>query len=101
MKGKAVLHYWRAHGRAETSRMLLWLGRIPYENRFSPSPSKEPEAWAETKKKLEFGALPMLEIDGLKLVQSKAIERYLIAKMGMEPISLKERYLVDSMLYLH
>ena len=42
----------------------------------------------------------MLEIDGLQLVQSKAIERYLIAKMGMEPASLKERYLVDSLLYL-
>ena len=34
MKVKTVLHYWRAHGRAETARMLLWLGGIPYENHF-------------------------------------------------------------------
>ena len=98
MEGKVVVHYVKQFGLAESIRMTLWFGKIPYENNFLPRPAKEPEKWAEVKKTLgfEFGSMPMLEIDGMKLVESNAILAYLAEKIGIVPASLKERYLANS-----
>ena len=101
MDSKPVLHYWPMWGRAETIRMLLWVNKMDWDEKNYPRYRVEPEKWAEAKKDLEFGALPRLDIDGLQLVQSKAIERYLVNKFNMVPESLKDRYLVDSMIDLH
>ena len=38
--------------------------------------------------KLEFGTMPMLEIDGKKLVQTQAIMNYVGSKCGYQPSDL-------------
>ncbi len=76
--------------------MRLWHGKVPYENKFHPLPGKEPEKWAESKKLFEFGMAPMLEIDGMKLVESFAISNYLDEKLGLKPTDTKQRYMMLS-----
>ena len=41
--------------------------------------------------KLLFGQVPLLEIDGLRIVQSYAIVRYVAEKAGFIPQDIKDR----------
>lgn len=45
---------------------------------------------------LLFQQVPLVEIDGMKLVQSKAILHYIAAKYDMFGKDLKERVMYDS-----
>ena len=45
--------------------------------------------------RLKYGQLPMLEIDGMELVQSNSILRYVARKGNLYPSSIKEQYMVD------
>jgi len=66
------LTYFDARGRAEPARLLFAQAGVNYEDiRITH------EAWGNLKAKTPFGQIPMLEIDGKVLPQSKAICRYL------------------------
>jgi len=71
----AKLHYFAGRGRAETTRWMLAVNEIPFEN----LPLESPEALAALRAtgKLPFDQIPLLEIDGLCLSQSSALIRYL------------------------
>jgi glutathione S-transferase len=73
------LHYFKGRGRAETTRWMLAINRIAFEN----VPIETPEALAALRAtgKLPFDQMPLLEINGLKLSQSSAMIRYL-ARLG-------------------
>jgi glutathione S-transferase len=73
------LHYFKGRGRAETTRWMLAINRIEFEN----APIETPEALAALRAsgKLPFDQMPLLEINGLKLSQSSAMMRYL-ARLG-------------------
>ncbi|GAX85945.1 hypothetical protein CEUSTIGMA_g13361.t1 [Chlamydomonas eustigma] len=74
------LWYFDIPGKAETIRILLNYGGIPFEDftfKF--------EAWPEYKSKMPFGQVPVLEIDGKPLAQSAAIERYAAKLAGLIP----------------
>jgi glutathione S-transferase len=73
------LHYFKGRGRAETTRWMLAINRIAFEN----VPVETPEALAALRAtgKLPFDQMPLLEINGLKLSQSSAMIRYL-ARLG-------------------
>ena len=90
-----VLHYFDLFARAETTRMILRYNRIVFEDkRYSR------EDWLNKHKtfgKFEFEKLPMLEIDGHKLVQSRCIERYLCQKFGLYPTDIIQIYQVESL----
>ena len=67
------LHYFDLMARAEPVRMMLTRAGVEFEDcRYTG------EAWVAFKASgvLEFGQMPMLEIDGAKLTQSKAICDY-------------------------
>ena len=49
MEEKAIVHYFKVFGRAEPIRMLLWYGKIPYENKFLPRLDIHPEEFAKIK----------------------------------------------------
>jgi len=68
------LHYFPYYGRAEAIRIALRYLEIPYEEEVMFS-----QKWPAKKCSgdYEFSQLPMLELDGLKLVQSCSILRYL------------------------
>ncbi len=73
--GMARLHYFKGRGRAETTRWMLAVGQIAFEN----VPVSTPDALAALRAtgKLPFDQMPLLEIDGLNLSQSTAMIRYL------------------------
>ena len=74
------LFYFPVYGKAETIRMMLWKAGAAYENI-----NLNPETLKEMKESgaLEFGQVPMLELDdGTKLSQSNAIVMYLAQTHG-------------------
>ena len=83
------LHYFDIYGRAESIRFLLAHAKAEYEN-------VHVKDMAALKPSLEFGQLPMFEVDGKHLVQSWAILRFLGRQHGYYPQDLDTAYLIDS-----
>ena len=88
-----VIHYFDGWGRAERIRWLLWVLNHPFTEKVY-----EWEEWLEARDKVEFGQLPLVEMDGHRLVQSLSIERYIARKFGIVPQDSYHEYLVDSVL---
>ena len=88
-----TLHYFDLHARAETLRMIFVFAGVEFNDHRVPF-----EDWANLKGNnfAEFGQLPVLEIDGEKLVQSQSMVRYVCQKYGYYPSDLKEVYQVES-----
>lgn len=74
------LHYFKGRGRAETTRWMLAINQIAFEN----VSIETPEALAALRAtgKLPFDQMPLLEIDDLNLSQSSAMIRYLARRGG-------------------
>lgn len=93
--GSYTLCYFDIRGVAETSRMLFALSDTPFEDkRFSITMAKpgdfssiqRPEfdaAKASGDLDASLGKVPYLEVDGKKIAQSNAIQRYLAKQFGM------------------
>ncbi|KAI3385911.1 hypothetical protein SNEBB_005780 [Seison nebaliae] len=77
----AKLTYWDGRGRAEIIRLALAAADV----KWTEDTLLEPEQLDNLRKseKLMFQQVPLLEIDGLNLVQSDAIVRYICGKYGM------------------
>jgi len=92
-----VVHYFDIYGRAEAIRILLAHSGTPFLDHRLTS-----EDWAQLKASgvCEFGQVPMVEVDGLKLVQSYAIMRYLGVKLGYVPSDPVQHYQMDSIIGL-
>ncbi|XP_044144787.1 glutathione S-transferase alpha-4-like [Bufo gargarizans] len=93
MSGKVKLYYFYGRGLMESIRWLLATAGVEFE-----------EEILETREQYEalvrdgfllFHQVPMVEIDGMKLVQSKAILQYIAAKYNLYGKDLKERALID------
>ncbi|XP_027708774.1 glutathione S-transferase-like [Vombatus ursinus] len=88
MANKPILHYFNGRGRMESIRWLLAAAGVEFEEQFF-----------ETKEQLEklratallFQQVPMVEIDGMKLVQCRAILHYIAEKHNLLGKDLKER----------
>ena len=87
------LTYFNIYGRAEMIRMLLHHQKIEYEEE-----NIALEDWMKNKETFEFGTLPILEVDGVKMSQSMAIMRYLGRVYGFYPEDPEEAWRVDSLL---
>lgn len=89
------LVYFDIRGLAETSRFLFAVSKTPYEDvRYSLtfgtpgdfSTIIRPEfdaAKASGELDISLGKVPYLEVDGVKIGQSKSIERYLARELGL------------------
>ncbi|KAJ1562771.1 hypothetical protein HK405_008070 [Cladochytrium tenue] len=74
------LTYFAAAGRAEAARLAFYLGGVPFvDDRISH------QRFAEIKKDLPLGQLPVLEVDGELLTQAQAILRFAGRLGGMYP----------------
>eukprot|EP00285_Hemiselmis_virescens_P007024 CAMPEP_0173393488 /NCGR_PEP_ID=MMETSP1356-20130122/22136_1 /TAXON_ID=77927 ORGANISM="Hemiselmis virescens, Strain PCC157" /NCGR_SAMPLE_ID=MMETSP1356 /ASSEMBLY_ACC=CAM_ASM_000847 /LENGTH=228 /DNA_ID=CAMNT_0014351509 /DNA_START=118 /DNA_END=807 /DNA_ORIENTATION=+ len=91
--GTATLHYWKGRGRANPIRFMLEETATPYKERFIQG--KEDLEGLRGEGKLMFNQLPLLEIDGLNLVQSDACIRYLARKHDMLGKDAAEGAVVD------
>eukprot|EP00058_Branchiostoma_floridae_P019850 XP_002605340.1 hypothetical protein BRAFLDRAFT_212492 [Branchiostoma floridae] len=72
------LTYFKARGVAEFARLLFAAGGLEYED-----VRVEGEQWQQLKPKTPMGQLPILEVDGAMICQSKAIGRLIAKKIGM------------------
>ncbi|NWZ06528.1 GSTA2 transferase, partial [Agelaius phoeniceus] len=93
MAGKPKLHYTKGRGKMESIRWLLAAAGVEFEEQF-----------IETKEDLEklrndgvllFQQVPMVEMDGMKMVQTRAILSYIAAKYNLYGKDLKERAWID------
>ncbi|XP_040409859.1 glutathione S-transferase-like isoform X3 [Cygnus olor] len=93
MSGKPRLIYINGRGRMEPVRWLLAAAGVEFEEKF-----------VETREQLEklvkdgellFQQLPMVEIDGVKMVQTRAILSYIAGKYNLYGKDLKERAWID------
>ena len=89
------LHYFAGYGRGEAIRMALTYAKVPFEN--VNVAFGEEMAKAKASGNLEFGQLPVLEVDGKFLAQSVAVLRYIGLRYGYYPAENPElAWRVDS-----
>ncbi|XP_042527889.1 glutathione S-transferase A3-like isoform X1 [Dipodomys spectabilis] len=93
MAEKPVLHYFNARGKMESIRWLLAAAGVEFEEEFIASP--EDMAKLKTEGSVMFQQVPMVEMDGMKLVQSRAILNYIATKYNLYGQDAKERVLID------
>ncbi|XP_057622451.1 glutathione S-transferase alpha-2-like isoform X1 [Chionomys nivalis] len=93
MAGKPVLHYWDARGRMECIRWLLAAAGVEFEEKFIETPADMEKLIKDGS--LMFQQVPMVEIDGMKLVQTRAILNYIATKYDLYGKDAKERALID------
>ncbi|CAH2248682.1 glutathione S-transferase 3 [Pelobates cultripes] len=93
MAGKPKLYYFNGRGKMESIRWLLATVGVEFEEVFL---EKREQYEALLKERaLLFQQVPMVEIDGMKLVQSKAILQYIARKHNLYGKDLKESVLID------
>ncbi|XP_028927280.1 glutathione S-transferase 3-like [Ornithorhynchus anatinus] len=92
MSGKPKLHYTNGRGRMESIRWLLAAAGVEFDEEF-----------LETKGQLDklkqgsllFQQVPMVEMDGVKMVQTRAILQYIAGKYNLYGKDLQERLWID------
>ncbi|GMS94966.1 hypothetical protein PENTCL1PPCAC_17141 [Pristionchus entomophagus] len=75
------LSYFDIRGLGEVARQLLHLSGNPFED-----DRIQMEDWERRKKDTPFGQLPVLEVDGMPLATSLAINRFLAKKFREHPL---------------
>ncbi|KFO90810.1 Glutathione S-transferase [Buceros rhinoceros silvestris] len=93
MSGKPKLHYFNGRGRMESIRWLLAAAGVEFEECFLET--KDDLIKLQKGGSLLFQQVPMVEIDGMKMVQTRAILNYIAAKYNLYGKDLKERALID------
>ena len=86
------LTYFDIYGRGETIRLLLTHAKVEFEDNLI---SREQLPELKSTGVLEFGQVPLLQKDGLNLVQSLSILRYLGTQLGYYPADAEQAYFVD------
>lgn len=89
-----TLHYFDVYSRGEPIRIILNYHGVQFTDHLIGF-----EEWPQLKTSgfSEFDQMPVLEIDGERLVQSQAIVRYLCQKYGYYPSDPKMIYKVESL----
>lgn len=89
-----TLHYFPIFGRGEVIRMIFHYHGVKFNDH-----RVQMQEWPGLKTSgfAEFDTLPILEIDGLRLVQSHAITRYVCQRYGYYPSLPEHTYLLESL----
>uniref|UniRef100_A0A5F9DW02 glutathione transferase n=1 Tax=Oryctolagus cuniculus TaxID=9986 RepID=A0A5F9DW02_RABIT len=118
MARKPLLHYFNGRGRMESIRWLLAAAGEEFDEKFMetaedldklrndklqsdedfPFPPKDTQGYAPVERRngsLMYQQVPMVEIDGMKLVQTRAILNYVANKHNLYGKDMKERALID------
>uniref|UniRef100_A0A673TZL3 Glutathione S-transferase n=1 Tax=Suricata suricatta TaxID=37032 RepID=A0A673TZL3_SURSU len=93
MAGKPKLHYFNGRGRMESIRWLLASAGVEFEEKFIDTPEDLDKL--KNDGHLMFLQVPMVEIDGMKMVQTRAILNYIATKYNLYGKDIKERALID------
>ncbi|XP_017527386.1 glutathione S-transferase A4-like [Manis javanica] len=93
MAAKPKLCYFRGRGRMESIRWLLAAAGVEFEEEFIETREQYDKLLKDGR--LLFGQVPLVEIDGMALTQTRAILSYLAAKYNLYGKDLKERASID------
>ncbi|XP_012504065.1 PREDICTED: glutathione S-transferase A4-like [Propithecus coquereli] len=93
MATKPKLYYFRDRGRMESIRWLLAAAGVEFEEEFFET--REQYEKLQKDGRLLFGQVPLVEIDGMALTQTRAILSYLAAKYDLYGKDPKERLRID------
>ncbi|CAJ0574724.1 unnamed protein product, partial [Mesorhabditis spiculigera] len=85
------LTYFAFNGLGENCRQLFALANVDFED-----DRVEVEDWPKVKPTTPFGQMPILEVEGKRIPQSKAIARYLARKFGFAGQTELEQAEVDA-----
>lgn len=90
---RPMLYYWKGRGRAENARLTCAAGGIEFDE--TNVYTREQFLQMIEDGKLLFKQLPLMEIDGLRLVGSESIVRYLGRKADLYGKSNEEKARID------
>lgn len=93
MSDKIVLYYFDGRGKMESIRWLLAAAGVQFEEVILTKREQYEKLLNDGA--LMFQQVPLVTIDGLQLVQSKAILNYIAAKYNLHGKDLKERAMID------
>ncbi|KAI4875790.1 hypothetical protein NFI96_018328 [Prochilodus magdalenae] len=94
MSGKVVLYYFNGRGKMESIRWLLTVAGVEFEEVFLTKQEQYEKLVNDGS--LLFHQVPLVEMDGMKLVQTKAILNYIAGKYNLYGKDLKERLMIDT-----
>ncbi|XP_074531802.1 glutathione S-transferase-like [Halichoeres trimaculatus] len=93
MAGKVVLTYFDARGKMESIRWLLTAAGVDFEEVFLTKREQYQRLLDDGS--LVFQQVPLVEIDGMKLVQTKAILNYIAEKYNLHGKDIKDRVKIN------
>ncbi|XP_059928622.1 glutathione S-transferase, alpha tandem duplicate 1 [Gadus macrocephalus] len=93
MSGKVVLHYFDGRGKMESIRWLLTVAEVEFDEVHLTRRDQYEKLLADGV--LMYEQVPMVEIDGMHLVQTKAILKYIAEKYNLNGKDMKERAMVN------
>ncbi|TSN48495.1 Glutathione S-transferase A4 [Bagarius yarrelli] len=93
MSEKVVLYYFNGRGKMESIRWLLAVAGVEFEEVYLTT--EEQFRKLVNDGALLFHQVPLVEMDGMKLVQTKAILNYIAAKYNLYGKDIKERVMID------
>ncbi|XP_034753918.1 glutathione S-transferase, alpha tandem duplicate 1 [Etheostoma cragini] len=93
MAGKVVLHYFNGRGKMESIRWLLTVAEVEFDEIYLTTREQYEKLLSDGA--LMFQQVPLVEIDGMKLVQTKAILKYIAEKYNLHGKDLKDRVMID------
>ncbi|XP_030603511.1 glutathione S-transferase A2-like [Archocentrus centrarchus] len=93
MAQRVVLHYFNGRGKMESIRWLLTVAEVEFDEKFLDT--REEYEKLVNDGVLMFQQVPMVEIDGMKLIQTKAILHYIAEKYNLHGKDLKDRVMIN------
>ncbi|XP_062375302.1 glutathione S-transferase, alpha tandem duplicate 1 [Sardina pilchardus] len=93
MSEKIVLYYFNGRGKMESIRWLLAAAGVQFEEVLFTK--REQYVKLLNDQALMFEQVPLVEMDGLQLIQSKAIMNYIAGKYNLSGKDLKDRAMID------
>jgi len=93
MSEKVVLYYFNGRGKMESIRWLLAVAGVEFDEVHLTTREQYLKLMGDGD--LMFQQVPMVEIDGMKLVQTRAILNYIAGKYQLDGSDLKERAMIN------
>ncbi|NP_001091163.1 glutathione S-transferase alpha 1 L homeolog [Xenopus laevis] len=93
MAEKPVLHYFNGRGRMESIRWLLAAAGVEFDEQYIETREQYEQLLKDGS--LMFEQVPLVQMDGMNLIQIKAILSYIAGKYNMYGKDLKERLFID------
>nr|XP_046257803.1 glutathione S-transferase 3-like [Scatophagus argus]XP_046257804.1 glutathione S-transferase 3-like [Scatophagus argus] len=93
MSGRVVLHYFNGRGKMESIRWLLTVAEVEFDEMYLTTRDQYEKLLSDGA--LMFQQVPLVEIDGMKLIQTKAILNYIAEKYNLHGKDIKDRVMIN------